>query len=123
MTYAKLSLFIEAEGYYRDEGIPLVRIIGKEPRMLESMVRVGGITKTVDISVRPQWMQWGAKVVFAYDADQFTANDVVNLLARAGMQVGICEGRPDSSNSTGMGWGTFQLSTEEEVMAIVKEDK
>jgi hypothetical protein len=37
------------------------------------------------------------------------------------MQVGICEGRPDSSNSTGMGWGTFEVSTKEEVMKLEKK--
>jgi hypothetical protein len=55
---------------------------------------------------------------FRYDADQFTASDVVNLIARAGMQVGICEGRPDSSNSTGMGWGTFEISDKESVLTL-----
>jgi len=28
---------------------------------------------------------------------------------RVGQQVGICEGRPDSKNSAGMGWGLFTL--------------
>ena len=121
MTYAKMSLFIVEDGWDRDEGTPLVKLIGGEPRMLESMVRIGGITKTVDISVRPQWLDWGARLRFRYDADQFTASDVVNLIARAGMQVGICEGRPDSSNSTGMGWGTFEVSTKEEVMKLEKK--
>ena len=121
MTYAKMSLFICEDGWDRDEGTPLVKIIGGEPRMLESMVRIGGITKTVDISVRPQWLEWGARLRFRYDADQFTASDVVNLIARAGMQVGICEGRPDSSNSTGMGWGTFEISDEKSVRAIEKK--
>ena len=44
-----------------------------------------------------------------------------NLIARAGMQVGICEGRPDSSNSTGMGWGTFEISDEKTVKALEKK--
>jgi hypothetical protein len=47
-----------------------------------------------------------------YDADQFTLEDVSNLLARAGMQVGIGEGRPDSKMSAGMGWGTFRIAAE-----------
>jgi hypothetical protein len=32
---------------------------------------------------------------------------------RVGIQVGICEGRPDSKNSAGMGWGTFKLVNSE----------
>jgi hypothetical protein len=30
-------------------------------------------------------------------------------MTRAGGQVGIGEGRPDSSNSNGQGWSTFEL--------------
>ena len=91
--------------------------------MLESMVRIGGIQKTVDIAVRPQWLEWGARLRFRYDADQFSASDVVNLISRAGQQVGICEGRPDSSSSTGCGWGVFEISDEKTVMALDKKGK
>lgn len=121
MSLAKLSLFIEADGWDRDEGTALVKIIGDEPRMLESMVRIGGIQKTVDIAVRPQWLEWGCRLRFRFDADQFSASDVCNLIARAGAQVGICEGRPDSSSSTGCGWGTFEISDEKTVMALAKK--
>ena len=120
MSMAKLSIFILEDGWDADEGTPLVRIIGGEPRMLESMVRVGGIQKTVDIAVRPQWLDWGARLRFRYDADQFTASDIVNLIARVGAQVGVCEGRPDSTSSAGMGWGTFEISDEKTVMKLAK---
>ena len=86
------------------------------------MVRIGsGLAKTVDVAVRPQWIEWGARLRFKYDADQFTASDVVNLVNRAGMQCGVCEGRPNSSSSNGMGWGTFEISTEKEVMKLAKK--
>ena len=49
------------------------------------------------------------KLRLKWDGDQFTPTDVVNLLSRAGQQVGIQEGRPDSKNSAGMGWGTFEV--------------
>jgi hypothetical protein len=119
MTMAKLSIFVEADGFDVTEGTPLVKIIGGEPRQLESMVRLA--TGVCDISVRPQWIEWGAKLRIRYDADQFTASDVVNLVARAGLQVGVCEGRPGSTNSNGMGWGTFEVSTKEEVMKLEKK--
>ena len=38
-----------------------------------------------------------------------TEEDVVNLMARVGMQVGIGEGRPDSKASAGLGNGLFQI--------------
>ena len=122
MTMAKMSIFIIEDGWDKDEGTPLVKIIGGAPRRLDSMVRIGsGLAKTVDVSVRPQWIEWGARLRFKYDADQFTASDVVNLVNRAGMQCGVCEGRPNSSASNGMGWGTFEISTEKEVMKLAKK--
>lgn len=106
MTLAKLSVFIEADGFDADEGTPLVKIDGK-PRVHESYVR--NETGVADVRWRPMWEQWGAKVRIRYDANQFSASDVVNLLHRAGMQVGIGEGRPDSKNSAGQGWGMFTI--------------
>jgi hypothetical protein len=38
----------------------------------------------------------------------FSLDDMANLLMRAGLQCGICEGRP-SSQSGGMGWGLFEI--------------
>ena len=119
MTMAKMSIVLDADGFDNTEGTPLVKIYGGEPRKLESMVRLA--TGVCDISVRPQWLEWGARLRFKYDADQFTANDVVNLIARAGMQVGVCEGRPFSKNSNGMGWGTFEISDEKSVKALEKK--
>ena len=106
MTLAKLSVFIEADGFDGDEGTPLVKISGK-PRVHESYVR--NETGVADVRWRPMWEEWGATVRIRYDANQFSASDVVNLLHRAGMQVGIGEGRPDSKNSAGQGWGMFTI--------------
>lgn len=117
MTLAKLSIFIEADGFDRETGDPLVRIIGGEPRQFVSPVR-NPSTGGTSLASRPQWIEWGAKLRFRYDADQFTANDVVNLIARAGAQVGVGEGRPSSHNSFGMGWGLFEISDEKSVRAL-----
>lgn len=106
MTLAKLSVFIEADGFDKDDGTPLVKIEG-EPRAHEALVR--NETGVVDIRWRPMWEQWSAVVRIRWDATQFSAQDVVNLFSRAGMQVGIGEGRPDSPNSNGLGWGLFEV--------------
>jgi hypothetical protein len=119
MTMAKMSLFVEADGYDNTEGTPLVKIYGGKPHQLERMVRLA--TGVCDISVRPQWLEWGACIRFKFDADQFTDEDICNLVARAGAQVGICEGRPCSANSNGCGWGTFELSDEKTVRALEKK--
>ncbi len=63
----------------------------------------------------PMWKPgWQAKIRIRYDSDMMQAKDVMNLLSRAGLQVGICEGRPDSKDSCGMGWGTFRVLGEGE---------
>jgi len=106
MTLAKLSVFVEADGFDADDGTPLVQIKG-EPRVHEALVR--NQTGVADVRWRPMWEQWEATVRVRWDATQFSAQDVVNLLARAGSQVGIGEGRPDSKSSNGMGWGMFEV--------------
>ena len=108
MTHAKLSVFILADGMDQDGHTPLVRITKGEPQYLETAARNdnGGC----DLRARPLWSPgWEATVAVQFDADQFTVKDVANLLMRAGIQVGVGEGRPDSPNSCGMGWGTFRL--------------
>lgn len=110
MTLAKLSLFIEADGFDRDEGTPLVKLIAKKYRRVDLHVR--NATGVIDIRSRPMWDEWESDVKVRYDADQFSLTDVSNLMSRVGEQVGLCEGRPDSKSSAGMGWGTFKLASE-----------
>jgi len=108
MTRAKLAVFVLADGIDRDDYTPLVKITKGTPEYTEYTVR--NETGVVDIRPRPMWQAgWQAEVRVQFDADMFTLDDVANLLLRAGMQVGIGEGRPDSKKSTGMGWGTFKL--------------
>jgi hypothetical protein len=105
MTHAKLSLFVEADG--RDEqGMPLVKIIGA-PRIHKSYAR--NANGVADLRWRPMWDEWRAIVNLFWDADQFSTVDVFNLMSRAGIQVGIGEGRPGSPNSNGLGWGCFRI--------------
>jgi len=107
MTLAKLSIFIEPDGYdAKEPQIPLVRIYGKAVKQ-EDMARVE--TGQPYVTVRAAYHDWRAKLRIRWDADQFTLPDLTNLLARAGLQVGIGEGRPDSKNSAGMGWGLFRI--------------
>lgn len=107
MTLAKLSVFVLEDG--RDISCPLyplVRIIGKAEKT-ELIARTE--TGVAMLCIRPMYFPWAAKLRIRFDADQFSVGDVSNLLSRVGEQVGICEGRPASKNSAGMGWGTFKL--------------
>lgn len=111
MTLAKLSVFIEADGFDKDEGLPLVRIRSGEPKKVEMAVR--NESGVADIRARPQWREWSADVRVKFDADLFTEADVGNLMLRLGQQVGVGAGRPDSRESAGLGWGLFTIRNEE----------
>lgn len=108
MTIGKLSLFVEADGNSAADGTPLVRIHG-DPVPFEAPVR--NASGVADIRIRPRWDAWSADLRVRFDTEQFSPEDVINLLVRAGTQCGIGEGRPDSSNSFGQGWGLFELDT------------
>lgn len=110
MTRAKMAVFVLPDGFDRDEGTPLVKIEASPPEKTESLVR--NDNGSADIRIRPMWREWGANVTVEFDADMITAESVVNLLERAGRQVGVGEGRPFSKNSVGQGWGTFTVRTE-----------
>lgn len=115
MTKAKLSVFVEADGYAPD-GTPLVRITHGEPHPFDAVVR--NANGVADIRRRPMFDPgWEAIVRVTYDRGMFKPDDVYNLMMRVGMQVGIGEGRHDSKASTGMGWGSFELV---EISSMIK---
>jgi hypothetical protein len=108
MTLAKLSVFVEADGFDRLTGEPLVKITKGKPQKHWATAR--NDNGSTDVRCRPMWPDgWEATVRVRWDADQFSAVDVVNLFSRAGAQVGIGEGRADSPNSAGLGWGFFMV--------------
>lgn len=107
MTHARMSIFIEPDGLDEVDGTPLVKIIGPDPEKTTLPVR--NATGVVDIRIRPMWRKWGAILRVRYDEGQFTADDTVNLIHRAGQQVGVGEGRPYSKSSNGLGYGLFTI--------------
>ena len=107
MTLAKLSLFIVADDYDVESGYPIVHIHGN-PEPWERMVT--NATGVADIRVGPRWTKWSINLNVEFDADQFSASDVTNLLATVGKQCGIGEGRPYGKHGVGLGMGTFNVS-------------
>ncbi len=107
MTFAKLTIFVEPDGYDDDDGTPLVKIVKGTPEIHKGWGR--NANGGADLRWRPMWREWEAMVKIRWDADQFSSSDVLNLMARAGLQVGIGEGRPSSPNSNGLGWGLFEI--------------
>jgi hypothetical protein len=111
MTLAKMSIFVIADGVDEAEPqIPLIRIMA-DPIKQEDMARVE--TGQPYVTVRAAYHDWKARIRIRWDEDQFTLQDVTNLLSRVGFQAGIGEGRYDSPNSCGMGWGAFQIAETE----------
>lgn len=106
MTLAKLSTFVEADGFDEKDGIPLVRVYGESHTYTAHTRNATGV---VDVRSRPMYRDWAAQLTIRYDMDQFKMNDVLNLVARCGMQVGIGAGRPDSKASAGCGFGLFRV--------------
>lgn len=119
MTHAKLAAFVLADGIEVDDATPLIRIYG-EPKKHTAYAR--NDNGSVDIRVRPMWETWHAFVRIRFDSDMFSESDVINLMMRVGMQVGIGEGRPDSKNSGGMGWGTFSINSGDKEKRKEKQD-
>ena len=106
MVRAKMCIFIVAQGLDSENLEPLIKIDGK-PRMHIERVKVG--IASTDLAARAIFEKWSAKFEIQWDDDVFKAQDVVNLLARAGWQVGIGAGRPLSKTSGGTGKGTFKV--------------
>ena len=107
MTQAKGAFTVKAQGRERDDGTSLGRIHGKathdtRPVRLES----GG----ADMRNRPRYDDWYCDVIIEFDADLLSANDVANLFARAGLQVGIGELRPQGAKSFGGDMGMWTVA-------------
>lgn len=111
-TKAKKAIFVEADGFDAVEGTPLIKLYDGKSKKLAEAKHVEHMVKlpngTADIRVRAMYDNWQAKIRVRFDADMFTPADIANLMLRAGMQVGIGEGRADSPTGCGMGWGHFE---------------
>jgi hypothetical protein len=106
MLRARMCVFVIEDGLDREDLTPLVKIDGK-PEMHVERVKIG--INSTDLAARGIFKKWSAKVTLEWDDDTFKAVDVVNLLARAGRQVGIGAGRPLSKMTGGTGKGTFRV--------------
>ena len=118
MTLAKLSAFIEADGFDKNDGVPLVRIYGESHTYTAHTRNATGV---VDVRSRPMYRNWAARLRVRYDTQQFKMVDVLNLVSRCGLQVGIGAGRPDSKASAGCGFGLFQVVPTEREKEVIRK--
>jgi len=107
MTKAKLAVFCVAEGYDREDAAPLVRIIGDEPEM--TIIPCRNSNGSMDLRARPRWNEWKMNVTLRHDLDILSQDDIINLMLRVGLQVGVGEGRPYGREGNGMGMGLFEI--------------
>jgi len=119
MTMAKMAIFIVSDGCDREEQTPLVRIYGPGATTFTAHTR--NSTGVVDVRSRPMYSKWGCVLRVRFDQDQFSAQDVLNLIARVGLQNGIGEGRPNSKVSAGLGFGLFSVVDSGDYAAFKKE--
>lgn len=114
MKRTKLSIDIDAPTFDRDDGMPLLPIRGK-PKVAIHYIN-STLGNNAALTIRPMWEKWAVDFVLTFDKDLFTTSHIMNLVHRAGMQVGIGSGRPDSKGSAaGLGWGKFRIATPEEI--------
>ena len=118
MTLAKLSAFVDGDGIDKNDGIPLVRVYGDSHTYTAHTRNATGV---VDIRSRPMYRNWAASLCVRYDMDQFKMADVLNLISRVGMQVGIGAGRPDSKSSAGCGFGLFRVVPTEKEKEVAEK--
>jgi len=117
MIAARQALFVLPDGQEnREISVPLskttthtenvctdlVEIKGK-PRKRMDMVRIG--MGTSDIRFRAEFTKWEAVLRIEYNADVLDKEMIANLVCRAGMTVGIGEGRPEKK---GADWGKYE---------------
>ncbi len=111
MTRAKQCLFVVNDGLDEEGVTPLVKFTHGEPEYFEAYTR--NANGSPDIRARGKWAPgWRVILRVKYDADQFTPTTIGNLIMRAGVSVGVGAGRPLSTMSCGMDWGTFELAGE-----------
>lgn len=115
MTAAKGAFFIVPQGRDHTEDAPLVKINGKVMHDTRPARNSNGGT---DMRNRPRYDNWWCEFEIQFDADMLSAQDIVNLLARAGMQVGLCELRPQSKMSTGGEYGLFLVKQVRKLKAV-----
>lgn len=92
-----------------------VKILGSEPTMREDMVRIA--MGTADLRYRGQFDPWWTVLRMKYNANVFSAEQLLNMLNTAGFAVGVGEWRPEKDGP----YGRFHVATGTELKSLQKE--
>jgi len=122
MTQAKRLLWVPGQDAKTAGSGLLLEILKVKPRMREDMVRQPPRTGTFVPRWRPEFpVGWQMEVpIVIKDTNVLSPDSVVNLLARAGMQVGLGEGRPEKDGA--MDFGMFRVAKVLNIETIGYED-
>jgi hypothetical protein len=86
-----------------------------------AMVRSSDMARTPDVRTRAIFPEWACTIEVSFVSSLIKERQVINLLAAAGIIVGIGDGRPQK----GMSYGKFRVADDrdEEFIRIVKKKK
>jgi len=98
-TQTRASIFVCPEENETGDG--LVEVHGGH-RMREDMVRVGTINKVASPRYRAEFPEWKMNVTIQFFSDVISEEEVVKLLAAAGIASGLGEWRPQKGGQMGM---------------------
>lgn len=110
MTFAKGAFFVMGD---------ILPIKGSKPRMRTDMVRVPPGRGGADIAYRGEFPQWSIELSIRYNTNVITPEQIMNLLALAGISIGVGEQRPSAPmkpGSNGM-WEVVRKGAKRKVKA------
>lgn len=81
------------------------------PQMWMAVVRQAGMNKTPDIRTRAILPEWACEVVIRYVTPNLREQPVVNLMASAGVFIGVGDGRPEKG---ALSFGQFEIVAEDD---------
>jgi len=124
-TKALASAALDMPGASKAQILRLVSIASTQidmygvPQMSMEMIRSSDMAKTPDVRTRAIFREWACKIEIEYVATLLGAKQIVNLLAAAGMIVGIGDWRPQKGGS----FGKFSIveASDKNYQRIVKQ--
>jgi hypothetical protein len=108
MFKSTIGRLVWVEGDYSSD---MIHIYGV-PKMVLSLVRQAGLSKTPDVRSRPILPRWCCKVTIGYSVPLIGERDVANLLAAGGITSGVGDWRPQKGSGT---FGQFRLAAMDDV--------
>lgn len=104
---ALASAALDLPGASKSQILRLVSIASRQinvfgiPQLHMDMVRSSDMARTPDVRSRAIFPEWACKVEIEFVASLLKQNQIVNLLAAAGIIVGVCDYRPQKGGSHG----------------------